>query len=173
MIEFDLIQRGQIPAEAVEQSIVAAHQRAVAILLNELTKNVIGRVVRSRTTRPVGARRSLRSALMAKIVANKAGEVTSHVGFDKDVAFIARFLETGTGPHLIRPRRRRRRRGDAALGPRAKAALSFVAGGARIARRSVRHPGIRPHPILELAVEIAEPLIRQEFEGSIEKALNG
>ena len=173
MIEFQLTQKGQVPTDAVGQAIVEAHQRGVALLLNELTKNVSGRVVQRRAERPVGARRALAASLVAKTLVAHDGQVSSQVGFEKDVAFIARFLEEGTRPHLIRPRRRRRRRGAAVLGPKAKAALSFLEGSARIARRRVQHPGIRPHPILELAVEIAGPIILQDFERALQKTLDG
>lgn len=47
----------------------------------------------------------------------------------------------GTGPHIIRARRRK--------------ALRFVAGGQVIFRRSVHHPGTRANPYLQRALQAA------------------
>lgn len=173
MLEFQLTQRGQIPVDPVAQAIVEAHRRAVTTLLNEVTKNLSGRVVQSPRAgpRPARGRSPLRSGLMAKIVQAKTGETVSTVGFDKRVAFIARFLEQGTGAHDIRPkfrgrfrRGRQRRRGRA---------LAFVLGGAQVFTRRVRHPGVRPRPILASAVQQAEPAIRADFAATLGKALDG
>jgi hypothetical protein len=37
----------------------------------------------------------------------------------------------------------------------------------------VLHPGLRPRPILESALQVAEPLIRTDFEAALGKALHG
>jgi hypothetical protein len=169
---FDLTQRGEIPVDAVGQALVDVHRRGTALLLTELTRAVSGGIVQTRTGR-------LRAGLMARIVASKTGEVTSQVGFDKRVAFIARFLERGTKPHLVgRGARlaraafgkRRAQRARAPFTGKRGGVLAFVVGGQRIFRRSARHPGLRPRPILQTALDRATPVIQQDFEQSMAKA---
>jgi len=60
----------------------------------------------------------------------------------------ARFLELGTGPHVIR----------------GNPILRFEVGGAVFFRRSVRHPGTRPRPFMAEAAHIGEMAMRLEAE---------
>ena len=176
MIDFTLSQRGQLPdADAIGKGLVEIQQRAVALLLDQITRNLSGGVVNVRTGR-------LRSGLVARITAQNEGAVTATVGFDKRVAFIARFLERGTKPHelgrgarLARPafgRRRAQRERGPFRGKRA-GVLRFRVGAELIFRRSAHHPGLRPRPILEKAVEAALPRIQEAAGGVVEKVTRG
>lgn len=62
--------------------------------------------------------------------------VSGHVGSNDRVA---RYLEYGTRPHVIRPRNAR--------------ALRFVSGGRVVFARAVNHPGTRPYRWLERSGE--------------------
>lgn len=176
MLDFTLTQRGQLPdADTMGQALVAVEQRAVTILLDQVTRNVSGGVVNVRSGR-------LRAGIVAKITALDQGAVTATVGFDKRVAFIARFLERGTKPHELGRGARTtraafgRRKAQRARGPfRGKRGgiLRFRAGGEIIFRRSAHHPGLKPRPILEKAVEAAVPLIQADGTTIVDKVLNG
>jgi hypothetical protein len=61
----------------------------------------------------------------------------------------ARFLEHGTRPHRIQPRRAR--------------VLRFSVGGHTIFRRSVRHPGTKPTRFLSQATESAFDVMKAEL----------
>jgi len=50
--------------------------------------------------------------------------------------------------------------------------MKFTVGGRTLFRRNVFHPGLTPAPILESAVEIAEPVIRGDFQRALGEALN-
>lgn len=78
---------------------------------------------------------------------------TVEISFNTDYA---EFVNDGTRPHVIRPKRahtlRRSSRGVV------KPALRFVVGGRVVFARVVHHPGTRPNPFLDRAVrEIAAP----------------
>jgi len=137
-----------------------------------VAKNVSGGVVATVSGR-------LRAGLFAKTVA-RPGEVVTTVGFDKRVGHIARFLERGTKPHeLGKGARAARRAFGKRRGSRSRGAFSgerstvlrFTLGGGVIFRRNAWHPGLPPRPILEAAAETAAPLIRDDFELTIGKAL--
>jgi hypothetical protein len=51
--------------------------------------------------------------------------------------------------------------------------LRFAVGGQILFRRRVLHPGLLPRPILESALQVAEPIIRADFQESLGDALNG
>ena len=174
MLQFQVTQRGTVPVESVTQTIVDAQRRAVALLLSEVTKNVSGRVVQTRRGR-------LRAALESTIVA-RPGEVVGTVGFNKQLGYIARFLERGTKPHELgkgaaRARRafgrRRATRTRAPFRGSRSVILRFMVGSQVIFRRGAFHPGLPARPILASALEIATPAIRADFETSIGKALDG
>jgi hypothetical protein len=174
VIHFELTRRGDVPVEGVRRAILDAQRRAVALLLNEVAKNVSGRVVQARRGR-------LRAGLMATII-QRPGETVGTVGFDKRVGYIARFLERGTKPHELGKgaragrqayRRRRAQRSRGAFSGRRSTILTFTVGGTRLFRRNAFHPGLRPRPILESALQAAEPIIRADFETALGEALNG
>jgi len=183
VIEFILTQRGQLPADALARAIVEAHVRAGATVTQELARAVSGGVVRRGSdTSPTGRSRRphLVDAIVSQTTRRGTGEVATLVGFDKRVAFIARFLEKGTKPHeLGRGARgaraafggRRAQRARGIFRGRRARSLAFLAGGRLIFRRNARHPGLQPHPILASALEAARPLILQDFEVTTQKAV--
>jgi hypothetical protein len=185
MLAFTYVQRGEIPVDPVKRAIVDAHQRGVILLLNEITINLSGRVVNPGTQRHP-KRRTLREALRAITVQAPAGETASQIGFDAGragAAFVARFLERGTAPPKqdVVPFRYKRNRHHPGrhlaknmLGQRGgKRALSFMVGGVRVfAGRVRRKRGIMPRPILGLALQIAAPVIIEDFTRSLDTALH-
>lgn len=72
-------------------------------------------------------------------------------------ASYARFLEFGTRPHEIRPRRAR--------------ALRFSIGGRMIFARRVLHPGIRPRRFVQAAAEELQEELGSIFEEVMEHAI--
>ena len=186
MLAFTYTQRGEIPVDPVKRAIVDAHQRGVVLLLNEITKNLSGRVVNPGRT-PHPGRMTLRAALRAITVQAQAGETASQIGFAGGrggAAFVARFLERGTSPpdRDVVPFRYKRNRHHPGrhlagnmLGQRGgKRALSFLIGGARIfASRVRRRRGIAARPILGSALQIVAPVIVEDFKKSLDVALHG
>jgi hypothetical protein len=69
---------------------------------------------------------------------------------------VARFLDGGTKAHRIVPKR--------------KAALAFLANGARVVRRGVKHPGTKALRFIELEAAIAEPRAQAGVEQAAERA---
>jgi hypothetical protein len=185
MLAFTYSQRGEIPVEPVKRAIVDAHQRGVVLLLNEITKNLEGRVVRP-GTQPHPKRLTLRASLEAKTIQAQEGSTVSVIGFKGGrggAAFIARFLERGTAPPAqdIVPFRYKRNRHHPGrhiagnmLGQRGgKRALSFMVGGVHVfAGRVRRKRGIMPRPILGSALQIAAPAIIEDFKTSLDAALH-
>ena len=80
MIDFTLTQRGQLPdADAIGKGLLEIEQRAVTLLLDQITRNLTGGVVNVRTGR-------LRAGLVARITAQNEGAVTATVGFDNVIS---------------------------------------------------------------------------------------
>lgn len=106
--------------------------------------------VRDQATFTHRTRKAQRGA-RAKIIRLKSG-VRMRL---TNVAKHARWLEFGTPAHTIRARK--------------KKALSFIAGGRRITRRSVRHPGTRAYRFMWAAAKHAHqslnPALRQAMRG--------
>lgn len=74
--------------------------------------------------------------------------VSGHVGSNDDVA---RYLEFGTRPHVIRPRNAK--------------ALKFNVGGRTVFARSVNHPGTRPYRWLSKSGERGGAYAKAELAG--------
>jgi hypothetical protein len=181
MLAFTYSQRGEIPVEPVKRAIVDAHQRGVVLFLNEITKNLEGRVVRPGVN---PKHPTLRAGLRAITVQSQEGKTASEIGFKAGwPGFKGRLLERGTAPPElpVRPFRYQKNRHHPGRhiaanmrGQRGgKRALSFLWGGARVfASKAVRKKGIMPRPILGLAYQIAAPGIIEDFKKSLDTALH-
>lgn len=84
----------------------------------------------------------LSDATMRRVRDRSARRVAVDVGFVRKQSFIARFLEFGTKPHIIKVRARKRG---------AKKALYFNG----VWRRQVNHPGARKQPFIRPGFEAA------------------
>lgn len=67
----------------------------------------------------------------------------------------ARFVEEGTRPHVIEPRR--------------KKALAFRGRGGRIVRRRVMHPGTRGVFFMRRGWEASQPHIRRRYANALQR----
>lgn len=81
-------------------------------------------------------------------------EAYAEIGPFKKVAYIARFLEFGTKPHLIRARRSRMLR---------------LRNGRLV--RQVRHPGSRPYPFLQPAFDASKDKAAAAIAAAAKKIL--
>jgi len=72
-------------------------------------------------------------------------------------AHYARFLEFGTRPHEIRPRRAR--------------ALRFVVGGRTVFASRVEHPGVRPRRFVQAVAEELGEQLGSIFEEAMARAI--
>jgi Bacteriophage HK97-gp10, putative tail-component len=68
----------------------------------------------------------------------------------------ARFVESGTKPHVIEARR--------------KKFLSFVVNGVRVFRKRVNHPGTAPRPFMALAAASSRERARVALDGAMSSA---
>ena len=178
MVTFEVTQTGEIPAEKISRAILGAETRAVGLAIRELRANLDGRMVQARSRRLI-------DAVEAQITRG-GGEFVARIGFNKDVAFIARFLELGTTRHEIpRPGSRgklrvtgwgataeakavRKSRGKR----RARKTMKFSAGGRVLFRRHVEVEGVPAHFFMKATRDAIEQPIRDDFERSIGDALN-
>jgi hypothetical protein len=67
-------------------------------------------------------------------------------------------VHDGARPHVIRPWR--------------AGALAFTMGGRLVITQTVNHPGNRPNPFLEFALELRAPEIEGEFGSAIDTAFH-
>jgi HK97 gp10 family phage protein len=82
-----------------------------------------------------------------------AGSIIKDVGEDQAsisaLASYAVYVEKGTAPHEIRPVN--------------ASVLAFEAGGGVVFTRLVRHPGTKPNPFMQRAVEAAREKVDEAF----------
>jgi HK97 gp10 family phage protein len=82
-----------------------------------------------------------------------AGSIVKDVSEDEAsisaLASYAVYVEKGTAPHEIRPVN--------------ASVLAFEAGGGVVFTRLVRHPGAKPNPFMERAVEAAREKVEETF----------
>lgn len=69
----------------------------------------------------------------------------------------ADYVERGTGPHKIEPKH--------------AGALHWESGGESVFARVVNHPGTKPNPFVEKAVESLEPMMREALRLNVEEEL--
>lgn len=121
-----------------------------------LEKSIVGRLTGNRTS--VGASRGTNAAMSAdfdSLTANvdgaQFGEI--HAGMP-----YASFVENGTKPHMIFPKR--------------ATVLSWIpiGGGARVFARWVNHPGSKPYPFMSLGYLKCERVMIREIEVGVANA---
>jgi hypothetical protein len=174
LLALSVKRQGEIPVDQVTKAYLGVVSRGVGLAVRELVSNLSGRLVQRRTGKLI-------SGIEFQIVA-KPREVVGVVGFNKDVAFRAAFLERGTRAHVISAQRRARLgptgrtrfsgRGGKIRGKARSHALLFEFGGSAIFANRVKVGPIAARLfMLETRREIEQP-IRDDLQRSVNEALN-
>lgn len=136
---------------AVRSAIEKALRRVQASIILRAERNLSGRFVRIRTGK---LRRGMQSSF------KRAGN--SFVATVRNKVFYGQILEAGSKAHLIP---------IVVMGPRAgrrrPKTLKFEAGGKTIYARQITHPGSRPRPWFQSAVEDALPDLQAALEDEL------
>lgn len=99
---------------------------------------------------------ALRRSIMRGTVVSTPDRISVDVGAGGGRLQYARAVHDGSVPHIIRAKSRQ--------------ALRFVRGGDFVFRRQVRHPGTRPRPFLDQAVEQNAELIERTMTAAAQLA---
>lgn len=135
-------------AELVKQKLDEIRSRMRSAIIEGLKEAAKGVVKEAKQLVPVRTgttRKSIRGWVSRK-------ELTGYVGSDW---YIARFLECGTGMHEVRIKNKK-----------------VLSDGENIYGKHVTHPGIRPRPYLEPAVEKNIDFVRDTITRHIRKMID-
>lgn len=139
----------KLDTTAFRASMTAGAKRLSALVVESLRRTSaqtagwarVNTLFRSRTGR-------LRAGISSRLTSRTSARVTSS-------AKHSHYVEDGTRPHVIRPRR--------------KKALRFVQNGVVRFAKQVNHPGTKPRPFMKQARDRAEPLFDRLCREAVER----
>lgn len=130
----------------------ATRNRAMVDAALKVAQRQAAEHVRNRSTFKRRKAKSLKDATKGKIIKSRGGRILRLTWPKK----YAGYVEYGTRPHIIRPRRRR--------------ALRFRVGGAVVFARRVNHPGTKPYKYAWKATHSAHRVLGEHLVTGMRQA---